>query len=77
MGFSQFTDSFSDGNFTNNPVWLGDIGNFEVDAAFKLHLNDSTANTSYLSTSSNAIINGSWEFEIKLDFDPFLKLLNL
>ena len=70
MGFSQFTDNFSDGNFTTNPIWLGDIANFEVDTSFKLHLNDSVANTSYLSTSSQAIINGSWEFEIKLDFDP-------
>ena len=69
-GFSQFADDFSDGNFTNNPIWLGNIENFEVDTSFKLRLNDSITNTSYLSTSSQAIINGSWEFEIKLDFDP-------
>ena len=70
LGFSQFTDHFSDGDFINNPIWLGDIGNFEVDTGFKLHLNDSITNTSYLSTSSQAIVNGSWEFEIKLEFDP-------
>ena len=68
--FGQFTDTFSDGNFTANPTWSGDIGNFEVDSFSKLHLNDSMANTSYLSTPSQAIINGSWEFEIKLEFDP-------
>ena len=70
LGFSQFADDFSDGNFTNNPIWVGAAGNFEVDTAFKLHLNDTITNISYLSTTSQAIINGSWEFEIKLEFDP-------
>ena len=59
--FGQFTDTFSDGNFTANPAWSGDIGNFEVDSFSKLHLNDSIANTSSLSTPSQAIINGSWD----------------
>lgn len=68
--FSQFSDDFSDGNFINNPTWEGSANAFEVDTGLKLHLNDSISNTSYLSTASNAIINGSWEFEIKLDFDP-------
>jgi len=70
VGFSQFSDDFYDGDFTNNPTWIGDAGNFEVDTTYKLHLNDSVTNTSYLSTASQAIINGSWEFEIKMDFSP-------
>jgi len=70
LSFAQFSDDFSDGNFTNNPTWNGDIGNFEIDASFKLHLNDSVSNTSYLSTTSQAIIDGSWEFDVTLDFAP-------
>jgi hypothetical protein len=70
VGFSQFTDDFSDGDFTNNPVWSGGIGSFEVDAAFQLHLNDTVANVSYLATESNAIENGSWEFDVQMDFSP-------
>ena len=70
VGFSQFTDDFSDGDFTNNPVWSVNTGSFEVDTAFKLHLSDTIANNASLSTESNAIINGSWEFEVKMDFSP-------
>ena len=70
IGYAQFTDDFSDGDFTISPNWIGDIGNFEVDTAFKLHLNDSVTNTSYLSTPSQAIINGNWEFDVQLDFAP-------
>jgi hypothetical protein len=68
--FGQFTDNFSDGDFTNNPNWIGDVGNFEVDTNNALHLNDNVANTSYLSTPSQAIVNGSWEFSVRLDFSP-------
>ena len=70
VGFSQFTDDFSDGDFTNNPAWIGDIGNFEVDTVFQLHLNDTITNVASLSTESKAIENGSWEFEVKMDFSP-------
>ncbi|MBC8265891.1 MAG: hypothetical protein H8E84_02905 [Flavobacteriales bacterium] len=70
IGFGQFTDDFSDGDFTNNPSWLGDVAVFEVDTNFSLHLNDSVANASSLVTPSQAIINGEWIFSVRLDFSP-------
>ena len=35
VGFAQFTDDFTDGDFTNNPVWEGNINNFEIGAQLK------------------------------------------
>jgi hypothetical protein len=69
VGFAQFTDDFTDGDFTNNPVWGGNINNFEIDST-QLHLSDTITNTSYLTTESKSIINGFWEFNIRLDFSP-------
>ena len=70
FGFGQFTDDFSDGDFTNNPTWIGDNTRFEVDTNFSLHLNDTAASTSSLVTQSQAIINGEWIFSVSLDFSP-------
>ena len=69
VGFAQFTDDFTDGDFTNNPVWEGNINNFEIDST-QLHLIDTITNTAYLTTESKSIINGFWEFNIRLDFSP-------
>ena len=49
---------------------MGNIGSFEVDTNYKLHLNDSIANISSLVTQSQAIINGEWIFDVKLDLSP-------
>jgi hypothetical protein len=56
--YGQFTDDFTDGNFTASPVWSGDNADWEV-LAGELHLNaPAVANTAYLSTPSVAVSNG-------------------
>ena len=70
IGFGQFTDGFSDGEFISNPAWLGDVGVFEIDTNNTLHLNDSIAGFSSLVTQSQSISNAIWEFSIRLDFSP-------
>ncbi len=68
-----FVDDFSDGNFSSNPVWIGDTSKFWVNANLELQLNDTFAvktSPSYLSTVSTSINNAVWEFNFKYDFSP-------
>lgn len=67
---AQFTDDFSDGDFSSNPSWVGEIDSFEVDASNRLHLNANISGSSYLSTQSEAIDNATWEFMVDFDFNP-------
>ena len=69
---AQVTDDFSDGDFTNNPTWSGDVGEWEV-LSGELHLNNAapaSSNNSHLSTPSAAMTNGNWEFLVRMDFNP-------
>ena len=68
---AQLVDDFVDGDFTLNPPWNGDNGNFEVDGNGRLHLNaPAVADTSFLSTPSESFLNASWTFFVEMDFDP-------
>jgi hypothetical protein len=70
--FAQFQDDFSDGNFTNNPEWTGETDNFRVEAEeLQLYdINDPPSPSSWLSTPNEAINNASWEFLVRLEFNP-------
>lgn len=68
---AQFTDNFSDGDFTQNPTWTGQTDRFEIDPQNRLWLNaPAEANTSYLVTASEAINDASWEFLAQMEFNP-------
>ena len=43
VGFSRFSDNFSNGNFTSNPNWSGGLGVFEFETRHKLRLIDRKA----------------------------------
>lgn len=68
--FAQVSDNFSDGNFTQNPSWQGKTENFIVNENKQLQLTISVADTSYLSTSSEAIKNAQWQASIKINYNP-------
>jgi len=65
---AQWVDDFSDGNFTNNPTWIGDESSFIVENQV-LRSKDSTLNnTFYLSTPSTLAMQASWECWVNLRF---------
>jgi hypothetical protein len=71
LGLAQFSDNFSDGNFTANPGWIGNDTDFIVNPAFQLQLNSTGTDTSYLATANTNSLNGcEWNFWIRLNFAP-------
>ena len=67
----QLVDSFDDGSFPSEPLWLGNTDHFVVNADGELQLNASDAGTSTIFSAvdlpSDTI---SFGFEFRLDFNP-------
>ncbi|HKR05802.1 MAG TPA: lamin tail domain-containing protein [Bacteroidia bacterium] len=60
---AQITDDFSDGDFTNNPSWSGDVANWQV-VSGQLVTNGPavTPTTTYLSLPSTFVSDAQWDF---------------
>ena len=67
--FGQFSDSFDDGDFTNDPSWSGDSDKWEVTTGKYLHLSAAEADTAFLSTVSSCVRQATWDFWLKLSFN--------
>lgn len=68
--FGQFTDSFSDGDFTANPAWTGNTADFVVNTSQQLQSNNTTANsTYYISTANTLATSAQWDWFTRLDFN--------
>jgi hypothetical protein len=68
---AQFTDNFSDGNFTANPTWIGNTADWIVNNEFQLQSNNTMANSSfYLSTANAKATAAQWDFWVRLAFNP-------
>src|SRR5690554_3225171 len=72
--WGQMSDSFDDGDFTNNPKWVGDVDSFIVNTNNELQLNANGGGSGecYLSTPHNLtqLEDIEWRFKIKYDFNP-------
>ncbi|MDZ7742825.1 MAG: lamin tail domain-containing protein [Bacteroidota bacterium] len=67
---AQFSDDFSDGDFTQNPSWTGTSADFKVNDDEQLQLDTEGAGESWLSTSSSMMAGMEWRFWAKLSFSP-------
>jgi len=67
LASAQFSDDFSDGDFTANPVWTGSPGLFTIDN-FQLRSNSPGASVYYISTPSTQATESQWEFTFNLKF---------
>ena len=68
--FAQFVDDFSDGDFSSNPLWLGSNSKFVVDSAWLRLKAPPATDMAYLATASKSINDATWEFLVRLDFNP-------
>lgn len=67
---AQFTDNFTDGDFSNNPTWIGNTADWTVNTSFQLQSNNTVANSGfYLSTPSTQATTAQWEFFCQLTFN--------
>src|SRR4051794_23870027 len=68
---AQLNDNFSDNDFTLDPPWEGDVGEFLVNKSQQLQLSSATAGISFLSTAFHSNLNDvEWQFFIKQSFSP-------
>ena len=69
-GQAQPGDNFNDGDFTNNPTWVGSTSDFIVNAALQLQSNNTVANSNfYLSTVNTKATNAQWDFYTQFTFN--------
>ncbi len=67
---AQLVEDFTDGDFTNNPTWIGTTADFEVNSSSQLQTSASVASTSYLSTNNSLadLDDVEWRFYLKQGF---------
>ena len=69
---SQINEDFTDGDFINNPIWVGTNTDFIVNTLEQLQVNNTLGDTSYLTTPHGltTLDNKEWRFLVKQSFSP-------
>jgi hypothetical protein len=66
---AQINDDFSDGDFSQNPIWQGDNTLFKVNSSDQLQTQSSGVDTAYLTTANNDCMNVEWSIWAKQSFN--------
>ncbi len=67
---AQFTDNFSDGDFTSNPAWTGSSSDWIVNGSSQLQSNNTVSNSTFFITTPSALATtAQWEFYVNLTFN--------
>lgn len=67
---AQFLDNFSDGDYTNSPVWQAASSDFIINDQFQLQSYNTVANATYqITTALTLTSEAQWEFWVRLDFN--------
>lgn len=67
---AQVTDDFSDGDFSNNPTWIGMDSIYIINNNLQLQLNATVGGTAYLSLPIQEFQEMEWHFWIREAFSP-------
>lgn len=70
LGSTQISDNFSDGNFTENPIWIGNDSLFCINSEYQLQLDADSSGSAYLSVLYNKFEEMEWQFWIREKFSP-------
>ena len=70
---AQVSDDFSDGNFNENPAWLGSDSLFIINEEYQLQLNSNYGGEAWLSADYEKHKETEWRFWIKEKFSPSSK----
>ncbi len=70
LAFAQFTDNFSDGDFTGSPAWVGNTADFTASGNILNSNGPQASSVIYLATANTLIDSAEWNFLLRLDFNP-------